>query len=106
VFIGNMRAAGSGIELFNATNVIFINLPFIPAEFEQAVDRLHRIGQKNVVNIYMATVTQTIDERIYKLMSAKMRDITTLMDGKTIDMNSLNIAEVLADEIINRKIMA
>ena len=106
VFIGNMRAAGSGIELFNATNVIFINLPFSPAEFEQPVDRLHRIGQKNVVNIYMATVTQTIDERIYKLMSAKMRDITTLMDGKTIDMNSLNIAEVLADEIINRKIMA
>lgn len=101
VFIGNMRAAGSGIELFNAVNVVFLNLPFIPSDFEQAVDRLHRIGQNRKVNIFIATVTGTIDERIYKLMSSKMKDIKMIMDGKSQGMDELDITEVLAEEFFN-----
>jgi SNF2 family DNA or RNA helicase len=96
-----MRAAGSGIELFNAVNVVFLNLPFIPSDFEQAVDRLHRIGQNRKVNIFIATVTGTIDERIYKLMSSKMKDIKMIMDGKSQGMDELDITEVLAEEFFN-----
>ncbi|MFN5416458.1 MAG: DEAD/DEAH box helicase, partial [Flavobacteriia bacterium] len=44
VFLGNMKAAGIGINLVNAKHVIMMNFPFSPEQIEQAQKRLHRPG--------------------------------------------------------------
>ncbi len=81
VFLGNMQAAGIGINLVNARHVIFMNFPFVPSEIEQAQKRLHRSGQKSKVNVYYTIGRGTIDEHIYSLIADKSKDINMLIDG-------------------------
>lgn len=81
VFLGNMQAAGIGINLVNARHVIFMNFPFTPDQIEQAQKRLHRSGQKRKVNVYYTIARETIDEHIYSLVADKSEDINALIDG-------------------------
>jgi SWI/SNF-related matrix-associated actin-dependent regulator 1 of chromatin subfamily A len=80
-FLGNMQAAGIGINLVNARHVIFMNFPFTPDQIEQAQKRLHRSGQKSTVNVYYTIAKETIDEHIYSIIADKAGDINTLIDG-------------------------
>jgi SWI/SNF-related matrix-associated actin-dependent regulator 1 of chromatin subfamily A len=81
VFLGNYVAAGVGINLVNARRVIMMNMPFVPAEIEQAQKRLHRSGQKQTVHVYYAIATETIDDHIYSILHDKSEDINELIDG-------------------------
>jgi SWI/SNF-related matrix-associated actin-dependent regulator of chromatin subfamily A-like protein 1 len=93
VFIGNMRAAGTSIELQNASDVLFLNWAFVPTDFAQAVSRVYRAGQEKPVNIYTILVKDTIDEHIWKLMGNKMEDIDKIIDGKPYNMKKEDIFE-------------
>jgi SWI/SNF-related matrix-associated actin-dependent regulator of chromatin subfamily A-like protein 1 len=93
VFIGNMRAAGTSIELQNASDVLFLNWAFVPTDFAQAVSRVYRAGQTKPVNIYTILVKDTIDEHIWNLMGNKMEDIDKIIDGKPYNMKKENIFE-------------
>lgn len=85
VFLGNMVAAGVGINLTNANDCIIINFPFSPADLEQAQKRLHRGGQKNKVNVYYTICKDAIDEGLFHLISDKASDITSIIDkGKAV----------------------
>lgn len=99
-FIGNMKAAGTSIELQNASDVFFLNWPFVPTDFAQAVSRCYRAGQKNVVNIYTILVKGTIDEYIWKIMETKMNDIDKLVDGKAVSMKDEDIIEAVYQKIV------
>jgi SNF2 family DNA or RNA helicase len=81
VFLGNMQAAGIGINLVNARHVIFMNFSFTPDLIEQAQKRLHRSGQKRRVFVYYTIGKDTIDEHIYSLIVEKSIDINNLVDG-------------------------
>jgi SNF2 family DNA or RNA helicase len=81
VFLGNMAAAGIGINLVNAQHVIMMNFPFTPDKIEQAQKRLHRPGQKGTVNVYYTIAKETIDEHIFTLMGEKAEDINKVIDG-------------------------
>ncbi len=81
VFLGNMQAAGIGINLVNARHVIFMNFPFTPDQIEQAQKRSHRSGQKRKVHVYYTIARGTIDEHIYNLIIDKSKDINMLIDG-------------------------
>lgn len=92
VFLGNMIAAGVGINLTNSSDVIFVNFPFTPSDLHQCTDRSHRIGQKNSVNVYYTICEDSIDEHIFSILSDKAEDINALVDkGKqgTIDYGSI-----------------
>lgn len=80
IFFGNMIAAGVGINLENASDVIFINFPFTVSELSQATDRLHRIGQENQVNVYYTICTATVDESIYNIIANKADDINKVLN--------------------------
>lgn len=95
VFLGNTIAAGTGLTLTVASNMIFCDFPFSPADLVQAEDRLHRISQKKAVNIYYAMATESIDEHLYQLIAEKAHDAAKVIDNTSGDFGSQNVSEVL-----------
>lgn len=80
VFIGTIGALGTGVTLTSANHVIFLDVPWTMASFEQACDRCHRIGQKNVVNIYEIMCLNTIDVKIHELINQKGEMSKSIID--------------------------
>ena len=85
LFVGNIKAAGVGITLTAASNVAFVELPWTPAELEQAEDRCHRIGQKKAVGIHYLLAKNTIDATMAAMVERKRSIISEI----TSDTNSL-----------------
>lgn len=71
VFIGQLQAAGTGLTLTAASDLVFAEYSWVPAENDQAAMRVHRIGQKNSVLIRYAVVSGSLDERIAAVVRAK-----------------------------------
>lgn len=80
LFVGNIEAAGVGITLTASSNVSFLELPWTPADLEQAEDRCHRISQKNAVNIYYLLAKGTIDKNISAMVERKRNVIVQITD--------------------------
>lgn len=66
-------AGAEGIDLFSASDIIFVEREWTPAKEEQAESRLHRNGQKNPVNAWYIVATGTIDEKFDKLVREKRK---------------------------------
>lgn len=60
-----IRAAGVGINLHAADAIIFTDRDWSAAANEQCEDRLHRVGQKNNVSVYILEAKSTVDNRIH-----------------------------------------
>ena len=79
IFIGQMQSAGVGITLTAADTVVFVESSWVPGEVEQAVDRCHRIGQKNHVLAQFLTVSGSIDEIMLRAIAKKKNVINKIM---------------------------
>lgn len=71
VLVSTIRAGGVGMNLQNASNVIFLDRDWSPAKNMQAEDRSHRMGQKNPVNIYDIIAKKTIDQKKHTTIEKK-----------------------------------
>ena len=60
---------------------------------EQAVDRAHRIGQKNYVPVYTIIAKNTIDEKIQKLVYEKGEMSEKIVDGVVSPMNKREVID-------------
>lgn len=67
----SLKAAGTGITLHAADYVFLLDPWWNPAVEAQAVDRVHRIGQRRTVFVYRMVTAGTIEERIQALKTAK-----------------------------------
>ena len=61
VFAGTIAAGGEGITLTSASTMVFLDRSWKPTANRQAEDRLHRIGQKNAVQIIDIMAKDTVD---------------------------------------------
>lgn len=82
IFFGGIKAAGIGITLTAANNVLFTDFPWCPSDLTQAEDRSMRIGQKKTVNVIQLFAKDTIDEYMAKLIGEKQGVFSYLFDGK------------------------
>jgi len=74
IFLISLRAGGTGLNLTGADTVILYDLWWNPAVEQQAADRAHRIGQKNVVQVIKLVAEGTIEEKMVELQQRK-RDL-------------------------------
>lgn len=77
----SIQAAKTGHTLTAAQDIIFVELPWTPADLDQTYSRLHRMGQKGSVTATYALCAGTIDEEIYSIIAAKRSVVTTAIDG-------------------------
>lgn len=82
VIVGTIGAMGTGLTLTAGKTVIFMDEPWNKALYDQAVDRAHRIGQKNNITIYNLLTKDTIDERIHNIIYKKGAMSDAIIDGK------------------------
>lgn len=71
VFLGTWQKCGTGLTLTSATYMIFLDTPWTQAAFEQACDRIYRIGTTKPVIIYNLISNDSIDERVLEIVSDK-----------------------------------
>lgn len=99
VFIGTWQKCGTGITLTAANYMIFLDTPWTFGVYEQAQDRIHRIGTKEKVFIYNLICAHTIDERVLDIVSSKEAMSDYVIDDK-INNSSLNILRNYIENLI------
>jgi hypothetical protein len=81
VAVCSLTAAGVGLNLQVASNVVLAELSWTDAEQTQAIDRAHRIGQTEPVTAWRIIAAQTVDARIAKLIDSKAGLAARALDG-------------------------
>lgn len=90
--IGPQSPGGEGITLTGASDVIFLDRWWTPASNHQAEDRLHRITQKNAVQVIIPTADNSIDQSFDRILEKKEMLIGEFFgDEKSVQ------AEIIAD---------
>ena len=98
VFICTWQRMGTGLTLTAASYVIFIDVPYTNADYEQAQDRCYRIGTSKNVIIYHLITTGTIDERVLDIVETKEAIGDYLEDGQ-ISRQSLDKLKRYIEEL-------
>lgn len=95
VFFISLKAGGTGLNLTSADIVIHFDPWWNLAAQNQATDRTHRIGQKNVVTVYKLIAKNTIEERIVKLQEMKQELADQVFGGENMDKPTFSKEELL-----------
>lgn len=95
VFCISLKAGGTGLNLTAADIVIHYDHWWNIAVQNQATDRAHRIGQKNVVTVYKLVMKDTIEERIIKLQQKKKELADQLLNNDVLSTPRLSKEELL-----------
>jgi hypothetical protein len=88
VIVCSLTAAGVGLNLQVASNVVLAELSWTAAEQTQAIDRVHRIGQDQPVTAWRVIAAQTVDARITELIDSKAGLAARALDGSDEEVGS------------------
>jgi SWI/SNF-related matrix-associated actin-dependent regulator 1 of chromatin subfamily A len=80
----SIQAAKTGHTLTAAQEVLFVELPWSPADVDQTYSRCHRLGQKGSVMSTYILASGTIDEEIYDLIASKRAVVDAATEGTTL----------------------
>jgi len=100
VFTGSLRASGLGIDLIAGSVVIHYDRWWNSAREDQATDRVHRIGQKKVVQVFKLVTEGTLEEKIGHMIARKKTLLDTVVkkdDSSFLkQFNKKDLIELLA----------
>lgn len=82
VFIGNVRAAGTGLTLTAAADIVMLESSWSPADNAQALMRVHRIGQTRQVRARFISLANSVDEMVSEVVARKTAAIAMIEEGK------------------------
>ncbi|MEO6826562.1 MAG: DEAD/DEAH box helicase [Microbacteriaceae bacterium] len=94
VAVCSLTAAGVGLNLQAASNVVLAELSWTAAEQTQAIDRVHRIGQEEPVTAWRIIAAQTIDSKIAELIDAKQGLAARALDGSDAEIGSADSVQL------------
>ena len=84
VFIANIIAGGTGLNLTAATQVVFNDLDWVPTNHWQAEDRAYRIGQTRTVNVTYVVARDTIDDFVQTVLETKAALVNAIVEGEAL----------------------
>ena len=84
VFLANIIAGGTGITLTAASQVVFNDLDWVPANHWQAEDRAYRIGQTQTVNVTYVVGEGTIDDFVQVVLQTKAALVRSVVEGEAL----------------------
>ncbi|QER44981.1 hypothetical protein F0726_01921 [Acidithiobacillus caldus] len=87
--ICSLKAAGVGVTLTAASDVLMVEQDWTPANLDQAEDRAHRMGQKNAVNVVYLVMQGTIDQQLSQVIENKRKI-------------SADLSQPVMDEVLER----
>ncbi|GAA1775779.1 DEAD/DEAH box helicase [Agromyces lapidis] len=94
VAVCSLTAAGVGVNLQAASNVVLAELSWTAAEQTQAIDRVHRIGQEEPVTAWRIIAAHTIDARIAELIDSKQGLAARALDGQDVEPGSADSVQL------------
>jgi SNF2 family DNA or RNA helicase len=86
IFLISLKAGGVGLNLTAASYVFIMDPWWNPAVESQAIDRAHRIGQKNTLTVYRPIIKNSVEEKVLKLQEEKKQlfaDLLSTDDDQT-----------------------
>jgi SWI/SNF-related matrix-associated actin-dependent regulator 1 of chromatin subfamily A len=84
VFVANIIAGGTGVNLTAATQVVFNDLDWVPTNHWQAEDRAYRIGQTRTVNVTYFVARNTIDDFVEAVLETKAALVNAIVEGEAL----------------------
>ncbi len=84
IFLANIIAGGIGTNLTAATQVVFNDLDWVPANHWQAEDRAYRIGQTRTVNVTYMVAAETMDDFVQSVLEKKGALVKAVVDGTAL----------------------
>lgn len=95
VLLATWQKCGTGLTMTAANYEIFIDTPYTAAEYEQAQDRCHRIGQTETLTVYNLICKDTVDERVHEIVEDKSAIGDYIVDNKITESGAESLAKWL-----------
>jgi SNF2 family DNA or RNA helicase len=86
VFVGNIHACGTAINLTSASEVLFAEQDWNPANNAQAMMRVYRRGQDKNVRVRVASLAETIDERVNYVLRKRIQEISEVYKQESYNL--------------------
>lgn len=96
IAVCSLTAAGVGVNLQAASNVVLAELSWTAAEQTQAIDRVHRIGQDEPVTAWRIIAAHTIDTKIAELIDQKQGLSMRALDGEAVEESASESVQMAA----------
>lgn len=84
VFVGNIISAGQAISLAAANDIVFAELSWVPAEMDQAEERIWDPMKLEACNIHRIVVEDSLDEAMAFVLERRQRDITKALKVRAL----------------------
>jgi len=95
VIVLSIQAAKTGHTLTASQDVLFVELPWTPADVDQTYSRCHRIGQTGSVTATYLLLNGSIDEEIYNLIEKKRKVVAAATEGGAEDLSGFAAADLV-----------
>ncbi|MBS1905974.1 MAG: DEAD/DEAH box helicase [Actinobacteria bacterium] len=96
IAVCSLTAAGVGVNLQTASNVVLAELSWTAAEQTQAIDRVHRIGQDEPVTAWRIIAAHTLDTKIAELIDQKQSLAARALDGEAVEEGASESVQLAA----------
>lgn len=94
VFLVSLKAGGTGLNLIGADIVIHLDPWWNYAVENQATDRAHRIGQKNVVQVIKMICENSIEQKVIELQRIKKEVAERIILSDEENYNNINLTDL------------
>lgn len=84
VFIGQVTAAGMGIDLSSSHNILFVESSWVPGEIDQAADRCSGYNQSEKVNVQFMVIQDSLEEHMLRTVIDKKQKIESIVEQSDI----------------------
>mgnify|MGYP001324494232 CR=1 FL=1 len=105
IFIGSIPAVGTGTDRLQrvCSNMAVVELIWTGVKLLQVEGRLHRLGQKNPVNIYYLVSEDTVESMLCKAIMKKQKDFNMIISGKKSSEDSeFDVLETILKKLKKR----